>query len=340
MKKSHRSRLKQLFGYIFGAVALLYVVSQGQWQESLNTLASVSTYTLALLFVFTVGGWLFQFLMSYAFIRQEAPIQFRTAAEINLITNFINQLLPSRLSGTAATPLVISQRTGLKIGTSIGIVGINTALYAIIYGVVSGFGFILLIEDSPTSVLGIIGISTLLYLVVGLTLFISGFKATTVDTLLKRLVPIVKRLPVISFVAVTVLERVPDFTEESETVFQKTINSPLTVCLYVVGWVGSKALFPALRIATLLDVFGTPLTPLITLPIILIAAYSVTLLPLTPGGIGVTEATAVAVFVSLGIPYEIASATILVDRVLGVYFPALLGWYPTIRENPLTLKTD
>ena len=339
MKKSHRTRGKQLFRYFLAAIVLFYVVSQGQWEESLKTLANVSFYTLVLLFVFVVGGLLFRFLRWYAIIRLETPIQFRTAAEIDLIINFVNQLLPSRLSGSAAAPLVISQRTGISMGTSIGITGISTALYAVIYAIVGGIGIILLIADSSSSILGIIGLSTLLYLIAGLTILISGFKITTIDTLLKRLAPVIQQIPVVGIIAVAVSERIPDFAEESITVFQNILYSPLIICLYVVGWIGSVALFPALRVATLFSAFGTPFTPLITLPAILIAAYSVTLLPLTPGGIGVTEATAAAVFVSLGIPYEIAAATVLVDRVLGVYLPALLGWYPMIRENPLTLKT-
>ena len=65
-----------------------------------------------------------------------------------------------------------------------------------------------------------------------------------------------------------------------------------------------------------------------TLPLYLVTAYSITLLPLTPGGIGVTEATAVAVFAGLGIPESVAIPVIFLDRFLGVYLPALLGWYP------------
>jgi uncharacterized protein (TIRG00374 family) len=338
MKKSLQSRGKQLFRYFLAAIALFWLVSQGQWQESLNTLAGVSAYTLILLFIFAVGGLLFRFLRWYAFIRLEKPVQFRTAAEVDLIINFINQLFPSRLSGTAAAPLVITQHTGIKMGTSIGITGIFTACYAIIYGIVSGFGVIFLIQHSSISILGIVGLSTLLYLILGLILLISGLKATMVDSLLKRLVPLVEQIPAVGTIAVAAFDRIPDFTDQSKAVFEKTLNSPLTICLYVVGWVGSVALFPALRVGIMFGAFGTQFAPLVMLPVILITAYSVTLLPLTPGGIGVTEATAAAVFVSLGVPYEAAAATILVDRVLGVYLPSLLGWYPMVR-NPLTLET-
>lgn len=339
MKESLRSRGWQLVRYLLGVVALLWVVSRGQWEESLDTLASVSPLTVTILLVFVVSGLLFRFLTWYAFIQPETPIRFRTAAEIDLIVNFLNQLLPSRLSGRAAAPLVVSQRTGLNVGTSIGVTGINTAIYAIMYGVVSGFGLFLLGKALSLGILIVISVSTVLYLVSGTVLLVSGLNATAVDTLTERLIPVVARLPGVGSSIVAAFDRVPDFTEQSIGVFRRTLGSPSAIGLYVIGWIGSAALFPTFRVAILFDAFGSPFTPLVTLPAVLVAAYSVTLLPLTPGGIGVTEATAAAVFVSLGVPYEIAAATILVDRVLGVYLPALLGWYPIIHENPLTLKT-
>jgi len=325
VRESIRSRGAQLIRYLFGAVALLWVVSRGQWQESFDTLASVSALTVTMLFVFIVGGLLFRFLMWYAFIQPETPVRLRTAAEIDLVVNFLNQLLPSRLSGRAAAPLVVSQRTGLDIGTSIGIAGVNTALYAVIYGVTSGVGTLLLIDFATLGVLGVVSISTVLYLAAGSVLLVSGLNATAVDTLSERLIPLAERLPGIGAFIVAGFERVPDFTEQSAAVFRNTLDSPSSVGLFVIGWIGSTALFPAFRVALLFDAFGTPFTPLVTLPAVLIAAYSVTLLPLTPGGIGVTEATAAAVFVSLGVPYEIAAATILVDRVFGVVSPCAVG---------------
>jgi len=338
--ESLRSRKGQLVRYLLGAVALLWVVSRGQWQESLDTLTSVSALTVTVLLAFVGAGLLFRFLTWYVFIQPETSILFRTAAEIDLIVNFLNQLLPSRLSGRAAAPLVVSQRTGLSVGSSIGVTGINTAMYATMYGVVSSFGLLLLGKRLSLGILLVIGVSTALYLASGSILLVSGLNATVVDTLTERLTPVVSRLPGVGSFIAAGFDRVPDFTEQSAAVFRRTLGSPSAVGLYIVGWVGSAALFPAFRVAILFDAFGAPFTPLVTLPAVLVAAYSVTLLPLTPGGIGVTEATAAAVFVSIGVPYEIAAATILVDRVLGVYLPALLGWYPMIHENPLILKTE
>jgi uncharacterized protein (TIRG00374 family) len=66
-------------------------------------------------------------------------------------------------------------------------------------------------------------------------------------------------------------------------------------------------------------------------------AYSVTILPLTPGGVGVAEASATLVLVSLGVSQEVAIAVVLVDRVFGVYLPALLGAVPMATLDLSTL---
>jgi uncharacterized protein (TIRG00374 family) len=54
-------------------------------------------------------------------------------------------------------------------------------------------------------------------------------------------------------------------------------------------------------------------------------------LPVTPGGVGVAEAAATAVLVGLGVPGSAAVGVVVLDRAVGVYLPALLGWLPATR---------
>jgi uncharacterized protein (TIRG00374 family) len=292
------------------------------------------------LFGLAIGGLLLRVLMWYAFLNHETPTRFKTAAEIDLIINFLNQLLPSRLSGRVAAPLVLIQRANIDMGDGIGITGVNTGVYGVTYGVVSLCGIALSLSHLSSGILTLVSISTVLYLSVGLIILVSGLNAATFDMWTERFVSFVEQIPAIGNLLNKGLKYIPEFSEQSERIFHDILRSPSTIGLYLIGWLGSIAVFPALRVALLFDTFGFFFTPLITLPAVLVAAYSVTLLPLTPGGIGVTEATAAAVFVSLGVPYEIAAASVLVDRVFGVYLPALLGWYPLVRGNPLTLKAE
>jgi uncharacterized protein (TIRG00374 family) len=310
-----------------------WLVSQGEWQSTADVLTDVSSVAVVGVVALSASGLLFRFLMWYGLLRHIKPVSYRTAAEIDLIVNFVNQLLPSQLSGRSLAPLLVSRRVGVDMGTAIGLTGVSTGLYAIVYGMVALLGIGVLFEGLSTSILGLVGLSTALYVAAGVVVLVAGLNSSVVDGFVRRFEPLVRRLPRVGSRFADAFDRIPEFTHKSMIVFSETLRSPRTVGLYLVGWIGSVALFPALRIAVLFEALGASFTPVVFLPVIIIAAYSVTLLPLTPGGIGITEATAAVVFVSLGVPYEIAASSVLVDRVIGVYGPALLGWYPMVRTN-------
>jgi uncharacterized protein (TIRG00374 family) len=131
-----------------------------------------------------------------------------------------------------------------------------------------------------------------------------------------------------------------EFTTASTVSFRALTTDPRIWFHYGVGWLGALVLAPGLRVLLLLWGFGSGFEPAILLPIVLVAAYSVTLLPLTPGGVGVTEATATAVFVALGVPSDVIVPVILIDRLLGTYLPAVAGWYPTLKVDVSSLAPD
>jgi hypothetical protein len=99
-------------------------------------------------------------------------------------------------------------------------------------------------------------------------------------------------------------------------------------------------LTPGLRTVLLLGAVDATVTPVWLVPVALVVAYSVTVLPVTPGGVGVSEVSATLVFVALGVPTEAAVVVVLLDRVVGVYFPALLGWFPAARVDLAGLVVD
>ena len=333
MSESRRKRGFRIVRYLIAVAALGWLVSRGEWQSTANVLTDVSSFVVVVLMALSVFGLLFRFLMWYGLLHYIKPVSYRTAAEIDLIVNFVNQLLPSQLSGRSLAPLLVSRRIGVDMGTAIGITGVSTGLYAIVYGVVALLGIGVIFNRLSTSILGLLGLSTALYVAAGVVVLAAGLNSSSVDGFVRRFEPWVRRLPRVGPRVAEVFNRIPEFTHQSMIVFGEILRSPRTIGLYLVGWIGSVALFPTFRIAILFEALGASFTPVVFLPAIIIAAYSVTLLPLTPGGIGITEATAAVVFVSLGVPYEIAASSVLVDRVIGVYGPALLGWYPMVRTN-------
>jgi uncharacterized protein (TIRG00374 family) len=119
----------------------------------------------------------------------------------------------------------------------------------------------------------------------------------------------------------------------SDEQFKLLIRDPRTVGLFIMMWAVALLVVPTVRIWVLLSASTfTGLDPLM-LPVYVIVAYSVTILPLTPGGIGIAEATAVAVFVALGVPESIIIPVVFLDRIFGVYLPSLLGWVPLVKTD-------
>lgn len=340
MTRTVRSFGLRVARYIVGFAVLGWVISRGEWEGTIDTLGRISPTVVGVLVVLAVGGVAFRALMWHSIINHRTSVTFSTAVEIDLVVNFLNQLAPSRLSGRSVAPLVVRQRTGLNIGSAAGVVGVNTGLYALVYAAAALFGIAAIAPRLGAGLLVLLLLSALLYLVAGGLVLLGGLNVELVDRFVVRLVPVVDRIPVIGERLSGAFDRVPEFTGYSADVFRETLVSPRVIGIFLVGWIGSLAIFPALRVYVLFGSLGGSYEPFILLPFVLIAAYGVTLLPLTPGGIGVTEATATLVFAGLGVPYEVAASAILVDRVLGVYLPALLGWFPTVRSTSMSVQTE
>jgi len=330
MTDGRRGVLIQLLQYLLGVVALWWLLRQGRWSEFTGLLASLPASVLVTLLVVTVVGLCFRFYTWNVLLVEAGNGSFRAAAEIDLVVNFINNLFPSRLSGRAAAPFVVRDRSGLDIGTSVAVTGVNTGLYAVLYAVAALAGVAALVDRVSVGIVALLLLSSLLYLAAGVTILLAGLRMDLLDGVLGWFESRLERVPFVGARLTGLLAKAPEYTGRSADFFAQATGSPRTVIGYSLGFLGAAVVFPAVRVWILFDTFGASIEPLVLLPVFLVAAYSVTLLPLTPGGIGITEATATVVFAALGVPASIAASTILVDRVLGVYFPALVGWLPSI----------
>ncbi|MWG33324.1 flippase-like domain-containing protein [Halomarina oriensis] len=338
------ARLKRVAGfalrYGIGLLAVAWLLGQLDYDRLLGVLTDVPPETVGLLLVVTAVGLAGRFSTWHVLMNRLDTATFRQAASTDLVVNFINQVLPSRLSGRAAAPVVVSTETGMSGGDSVAVAGVHTGLYAVLYGVVSAVGVLAGVGRFPAGVLLLLGLSTLLYFVAGAFVLLVGSNLTAVDRFVASLAGLFERVPRVGPRLAGTVRSLPDFTDSSAAAFRTLSTSPRAVGLYALGWVVAMVLTPGLRVWLLLDALGAGFEPALLLPLYLLAAYSVTLLPLTPGGIGVTEATATAVFVALGVPAEIVVPVVFLDRFLSVYLPALVGWYPSLRLDLSALAAD
>jgi uncharacterized protein (TIRG00374 family) len=323
----------KLAQYLVGLAALGWVLMRVDWDTVSALLADVSAPVLVGIALASVAAQFLRFFSLNVLLNDVRPTRFRQAARIELVINFVNQLLPSRVSGRSVSPLVVRYHTGASWGDAVGVIGIYTGLYAILYGTVSLVGFALAFQRLRLGIGLIVLTSVGLYLVLGGIILRTGARLEAAGGAIARAESAIARVPRVGGQLADLTDRAPEITESSASRFSGVLANQPLLLLYSVTWLGALAITPGARIYLLFEAFGTSFEPVLLLPVYLLMAYSVTLLPLTPGGVGITEATATVVFVALGVPAAVAAPAVLIDRFLGAYLPALIGWYPAVQMD-------
>ncbi|MCU4717698.1 lysylphosphatidylglycerol synthase transmembrane domain-containing protein [Halapricum hydrolyticum] len=342
-----RRRVLWLLRYGVGIAALTWLVVQADWAEVLVTLSGMAPAAVAIVLGASVLGTVAQFWTWHVLINRVRSTPFRVAAGVMLTVRFINHLTPSQAVGKSLAPAVLRQYTGYTWGTVVAVATLHTALFAVLYGIVALVGLGVFASALSPGLLVVIAASAGLYLVVGPLLFVAGTRlggAATLAAAVRDRIPI-ERLPYAEALLAKAVGALPDIGEETAETLGRLRRDPVAIGGYAVGWAVALLVVPGVRVWVLLSAAGVEFSPLslsvagvelsvLLLPIALVTAYAVTLLPITPGGVGIAEASATLVLAALGVPATIAGPTILIDRFLGVYLPALVGWYPTMRLDP------
>ncbi|MDS0261503.1 flippase-like domain-containing protein [Haloarcula sp. S1CR25-12] len=330
MAASRRDIAISVLQYGVGLAALAFLLSQVDVETVATRLRATESAVLVALALVTVGGVVARFDTWRAVAAPFTRVGLVPAGRVDLSVNFVNQLLPSRLSGRLAAPFILRAETGMEYGDATAAAGAHTGIYAVCYGLTSAVGLLAIAGRVSTGLLLLLALSTALYLVAGVVVLLAGMNLTALDRLVGFLASLAARVPRVGPALADRVRSVPDITEASADAFGRLSTDPRVWLRYAVGWAGALVVAPGIRVWLLFASFGATLDPVWLLPLYLVTAYSITLLPLTPGGIGVTEATAVAVFTGLGVPESVVIPVIFLDRFLGVYLPALVGWYPTL----------
>lgn len=331
--RSRRVRLFKVAQYVLGVLALVWVFTQVEWAHVSSLLGRLSVGAVVALLAVSGLEVVIGLYLWYVLLDGVQRTHFSAAANTGLIVLFVNHLLPSRLSGRAVAPFVINNQTGMNYSDAIAVSGVHTGLYAFIYGVLSILGLLIGFGQLPAGFVLVLALSATLYAVAGVLVLLAGVHMGAVDALVDGVNVLARRVPVVGDRLAVLAEKVPMFTTAAAATFRSLVSDPATVLSYAAGAVVVLLVTPGVRIWLLFEVLGAEFEPMILLPLYLVTAYSVTLLPLTPGGIGVSEASATAVFVALGIPSHIVVPTIFVDRLFRAYLPALLGWYPSLQTD-------
>jgi uncharacterized protein (TIRG00374 family) len=328
MTRKLKKRLTTVFQWGLPILAFWYVARKVSWDEILNLFVDTDPILLPAIAVITTLQLITASYLWWVLLRKTENTLFWTTLRIDLIIKFINHIIPSKAAGHSIAPLVVKHYTNIEWTNAVTVSVLNTGLYAMLYGLVSLCGLLIFMTRLPSRVSIVILLATGIYAGVGVLVLLAGYRVDFAGIPFGRIEHLVADIPQIGSRLPELAGELPSFTEESSILFRNLVSRPDVVILYSLAWVGTLVVFPGARVAVLISVLGGSFTPLWLLPVALVMAYSVTVLPLTPGGIGVAEASATLVLVSLGVSHEIAVVVVLVDRVFGAYIPALLGAVP------------
>lgn len=319
--------------------AFWYVARDVDWTATASELGAVSTVAVLGILAVTVLEFGTRFSMWYVLLNGRSATSFGTAARIDLVVKFVNHLVPSKASGHSVAPLVVRHYTNADWSDAVSVAGLNTGLYAALYGLVALVGLAAFAGRLPRGWLVVLLGSTAVYLVAGALVLLAGRRLDLAGALVGRLESTARRVPRVGDRFASIAGATPSFTADSAVAFRDLSTRPAVVVPYALAWAGTLMVAPGLRVWLLLTGLGEGFAPAILLPVLLVLAYGVTVLPLTPGGVGIAEASATAVFVAVGVRPEIAAVVVLVDRTLGVYLPAAIGWAPAARIDVPSLLT-
>jgi uncharacterized protein (TIRG00374 family) len=340
MARQWKKRLITGIQWGFTIFAFWYVAREVSWSKMFNLFADVDPAVLFVVAGITVLEFGTRFSQWWVLLNKIEKTPLLTTVRIDLVIKFINHIIPSKASGHSIAPLVVKHYTDIEWSNAVTVSGLNTGLYATLYGLVSLCGLLIFVTRLPSGLGIVILLSSGMYAVVGVLVLLAGYRLDLAGMLFARIEQLVVGVPRIGGRLAGLVRKLPSFTEDSATLFRNLASRPEVILPYAIAWAGTLAVFPGARIAVLLSALGGSFTPVWLLPVALVMAYSVTVLPLTPGGIGVAEASATLVLVSLGVSQELAVAVVLVDRVFGVYLPALLGAIPMADLDITTLLSD
>ncbi|MFH5800819.1 YbhN family protein [Haladaptatus sp. CMAA 1911] len=328
--------------YGLSIAALAWILQQAAWGRVIETIGGMNRIAIAFILALTVLEVLSRFSMWHVLLNTLRRTPFSTAARTTLTVNFVNQVIPSRVSGRSLAPVVLRQYTGYDWSELVSVAGFHTALYAVLNGAVALFGLALFASSLSKGLLVAVGASATLYLVVGPLILLMGTRlegAGRVAVAVRNRVG-VGRIPLVGSVADRFFGALPNFGADAADTFERLAADYSMIALYAGGWTFAMMVVPGVRTWLLLDAAGVKFSPPVLLPVALVTAYTVTLLPLTPGGVGVAEASATLVLAALGVPASVAAPTILIDRFLGVYLPAFAGWVPAMRLDISSVLSD
>ncbi|PTD94223.1 hypothetical protein C9439_04025 [archaeon SCG-AAA382B04] len=321
-RMKNRDLYKKILKFFVFLVVILIIANNLNFENIISEIQRIEPFYFVLFLVmafFNVFLWAISWKI---LIEKFNDVSMKKSLKIGLIVPFIGQILPARVSRVLGTPLVLKKKikkTTNSIATAVTIT--NTILYSITYALICLLGVLLLRDKLPIWLLTLLVFSGLIYLVPYSLYKLGDNYRGNLDYFLDLINYLVGLIP---FIKIDIKEKASDFVDKTLSKSSILLEDKKIVFEFILVFIFSLSILTGLRVWFLLKGMEAS----INIFILFFAptmAYSISIIPITPGGIGIAELTAIFVFVSLGIPKDIAGSVILLDRIFSFYLPSLIG---------------
>jgi len=239
-----------------------------------------------------------------------------------LIVNFAGTLMPGRFSSRLAAPFVFSGiASSTQIARATAVTYVHTILYLIGFGVSATGGFIVLSWMYSTLYTPLLLVPIGLFLGVGGVGFILPF-LTRPDEPFSPLPQYCRPEFIVSH---PMYQEFVDFLKRNINHIRDEFRRHQSTAAATLLLIASFTIFSGLRMSCLF--YAYDVSPRIfELMVIVPTAYSVDILPISFGGIGVAEGSAISLLALMGYDAAAIAPIVFMDRMLMAYLPALFGW--------------
>jgi len=212
---SRRDVAVSVLQYGLGLAALAFLLTRVDFGTVADRLQATSPAALTAICAVTVAGVVSRFDTWRAVVAPFQRVGLLTAGRVDLAVNFVNQLLPSRLSGRLAAPFILRAETGMDYGDATAAAGAHTGIYAVCYGIVSLVGVGVIVGRVSTGLLLVLLLSTGLYLVAGVVVLLAGLNLTVLDRIVGVFAGLAAGVPRVGTAIAARIRSVPDVTAAS-----------------------------------------------------------------------------------------------------------------------------
>jgi hypothetical protein len=185
--RSRRSRALSVLQWVLALGAFWYVARDVNWAATAADLASVPPAVVVAIAAVTTLEFGSRFSTWFVLLNGRVDTSLATTARVDLVIKFINHVIPSKASGHSVAPLVLGHYTDAEWTEAVSIAGLNTGLYATLYGVTALAGVALFAARLSRGWLVVILLSTAVYLVAGALVVLAGRRMDVAGRVVGRL---------------------------------------------------------------------------------------------------------------------------------------------------------